>query len=94
MVFATKSDYSIVCDKDTQSICSSSKFGFQGLHAIPIKGFQEYKNVFSVYRATDGMPNNNLLAQKLMHPSSETPYKHFLDRLNAIFVGASCIANA
>lgn len=94
MVFATKSDYSIVCDEDTQSICSSSKFGFQGLHAIPIKGFQEYKNVFSVYRATDGVPNNNLLAQKLMHPSSETPYKHFLDRLNAIFVGASCIANA
>lgn len=81
MVFAIKSDYSIVCDEETQSMCSSGEFNFQALHSIPIKGFLEYKNVFSVEKG---------VAERLSEddPTSETPYKHFLQRLDAIFVGA------
>ncbi|KAI8108935.1 hypothetical protein M9435_005352 [Picochlorum sp. BPE23] len=80
MVFAIKSHYSIFCDEETQSMCSSGEFNFQALHSIPIKGFLEYKNVFSVEKG---------VAERLSEdgPTSETPYKHFLQRLDAIFVG-------
>lgn len=90
MVSASKSDYSIICDEETQSMCSSNEFDFVEMHSMAIKGFLEFKNVFAVERvAGSGLRKNDYMTQKLMHPTSETPYKHFLERLNAIFVGAS-----
>jgi hypothetical protein len=45
--------------------------------------------VFSVEKGVaDRLSKDDPLGEKLMHPTSETPYKHFLERLDAIFVGA------